>query len=258
MLLTCWNVNGFRAVYGKTFPDFIQQIKPDVLALQEIKVQEDQLPLELETDNLYKPYKKYWFPAEKKGYAGTAIWSKIAPLSIKKGIDAPEFDAEGRVLIAEYEHFYFLSIYFPNSQPELARLKYRLAFNETLLKYCQKLRKTKGVILSGDFNVAHEAIDLTHPKANVNNPGFYIDERNWFSKLVAPETGYHDIFREEHPNEPNHYSWWTYRAGARQKNVGWRIDYFTPSQEVRARVKNSIIYKDIWGSDHAPIGLEIQ
>lgn len=257
MLITTWNVNGLRAVLKKTLVSFLSEVKPDVVGFQEIKIQEDQLPPEMESDPILKGYKKFWFPAKKRGYAGTAAFSLTEPLSVIKGMGKPEFDDEGRTLTLEFKDFYFLSIYFPNAQPELVRLKYKLAFNQALLEFAKKLKKKKPVLLSGDFNVAHEEIDLARPRENMLNPGFSIEERNSFSKYLAPSGGFVDVFREKHPGETGRYTWWTYRANARENNVGWRIDYFLVSENFRSRVKETPIYHDIEGSDHCPVGIRI-
>jgi len=256
--LASWNVNGLRAIFGKNLVAYLEEFGPDILALQEIKVQEDQLPPEFHENPVLKGYHKYYFPAEKKGYSGTAFFTRKEPLAVHKGMGNPEFDREGRVLTLEFADFYIASIYFPNSQHELLRLDYKLAFNEALLKYARKLDKAKPVILTGDFNVAHEEIDLKNPKENMMNPGFYIDERKWFSKLVHPDTGFCDIFREQHPGEADRYTWWSYRLRARERNIGWRIDYFVVSNRLKARLGEATLEDEVLGSDHCPIGLVLK
>lgn len=258
MLLVSWNVNGLRAVLKKDFTSFLSKVSPDQITLQEIKIQENQLPPELETDPVLKSYKKFWYPAEKKGYAGTAAFTRQEPLSVIYGMNRKEFDCEGRTLTLEFKDYYLLAIYFPNAQPELARLEYKLGFNKALLAFAKKLSDKKPVLLSGDFNVAHEEIDLARPRENVLNPGFSIQERESFAKFLEPKGGFADVFREQHPDEKGHYTWWTYRANARENNVGWRIDYFLVTQDFRSRVKESLIYKDITGSDHCPVGIQIK
>lgn len=254
MKLYSWNVNGLRAVMKKDFNTFIETHQPDVLCLQELKLQEDQVPEDFVHHSHWEnAWHQYHF-AEKKGYSGSSIHSRIKPLSRFSGIGHEEYDCEGRVSGMEFNDFYLLSVYFPNSQHELKRLDYRLDFNDKLLAFCEKLRKKKPVMICGDFNVAHEEIDLKNPKTNKKNPGFYIDEREWFTKLLA--AGYRDIFRDGHPSEEGHYTWWSYRAGARQRNVGWRIDYFVVDQNYKGKTEGKI-HSDITGSDHCPVSLHL-
>ena len=251
MLLLSWNVNGIRAIQEKGFAESIARIAPDILCLQETRIGP-----ELAAEALVCPegYTSRWAGAQKKGYSGVAILAKQEPLTWREGIGKPEFDSEGRTLTAEFADFFLISAYFPNSQHELLRLDYKLAYNAAFLAYAQKLRKTKPVIFCGDLNVAHEEIDLARPKANTQNPGFYIDERNWFSAMLAE--GYTDTFRVFEQGG-GHYSWWSYRLNARRNNVGWRIDYFIVSSELVPRVKRAFIMPDVMGSDHCPVGLEI-
>ena len=253
MLLLSWNVNGIRAVQEKGFHDFFRQAAPDVLCLQETRIDP---ALAAEAFAHPDGYVSRWVGAQKKGYSGVAMLCKNAhaPIGWQEGIGKEEFDNEGRTLVAEYEDFYLISAYFPNSQHELLRLDYKLEFNKAFLKFCQRLRKKKPVIFCGDLNVAHEEIDLARPKANTMNPGFYIAERNWFSDML--KQGYADTFRL-FEQDGGHYSWWSYRLNARRNNIGWRIDYFIVSSELVPRVKRAFIMPDVMGSDHCPVGLEI-
>jgi exodeoxyribonuclease III len=249
MLFVSWNVNGIRAAQEKGFHDSLAAINPDVLCLQETRIGAE--------DKAFRHpegYTSRWVSAKKKGYSGVAILSKKEPLAWREGIGKPEFDDEGRTLTAEYADFFLVNGYFPNSQHELLRLDYKLAYNKAFLAYCQKLRKSKPVIFCGDLNVAHEERDLAHPKANMMNPGFYIDERTWFSAMLA--AGYTDTFRM-FQSGGGHYSWWSYRLNARRKNVGWRIDYYIVSNELVPRVRSAFILPEIMGSDHCPVALEL-
>lgn len=257
MRIITWNVNGLRAVYGKNFISFIEEHGPDVLALQEIKAMPDQLPPAFFAEKALAPYKLHWAPAQKKGYAGTALFCRREPLSVVVGMGDDSFDNEGRVIAAEYPECWVLSIYFPNSQPELVRLPYKRAFNKSLHAYGKKLAKKKPVVLTGDFNVAHEEIDLAHPKENAMNPGFCREERDDFSALVGPKGGFCDIYRMQHPGEKGAYTWWTYRAGARERNVGWRIDYTVVSEDLVGKCKSTAHLQQVMGSDHCPVVLEL-
>lgn len=252
MKLLSWNVNGIRSVMNKGFLDFVQAEQPDVLCLQETKVSEDKLEPGFTE---IAPYKVWWSFAVKKGYSGVATYSKTEPLSVDQGVGLPEADNEGRVLTLEYPSFFLVNCYTPNAQHELLRLEFRLEFEKKLLAHLQKLRKKKPVVLTGDLNVAHTPIDLTHPKANEKNPGYSPREREAFTNLLA--AGYVDTFRL-FTSEGGHYSWWSFRANAREKNVGWRIDYWVVSEELRKNVKASTILPHIFGSDHCPVGLELQ
>ncbi|MDD3263491.1 MAG: exodeoxyribonuclease III [Candidatus Nanoarchaeia archaeon] len=245
-----WNVNGIRAVLKKDFLDYIKEENPDILCIQEIKAQEDTIPNEIKELGYYKDYSF----AKKKGYSGVMILSKEKPISISKEIGIKEFDDEGRYILFEFKDFYMINCYFPNSQPELVRIDFKNKFNNDLLNKINELKKNKPVILTGDFNVAHEEIDLKNPKTNTMNPGFYIDERNWFTKLL--ENDFVDTFRYFN-KEPDNYTWWSYRFSAREKNIGWRIDYFVVSKDIIKKVKESNILKDYYGSDHCPIELII-
>ncbi len=252
MKIISWNINGIRAAAGKGLAGTIIKLDADVVCLQEIKADESVIPYQIKN---IPDYTHYWFPAKKKGYGGVATLTKYKPLTVTYGIGIKKFDEEGRVLVLEYEEFYLINTYFPNSQPKLVRLDYKLEFNNAFLKFIDKLRKHKPVIFCGDLNVAHTEIDLKNPKQNMKNPGFYIEERNWFTKML--EHGYIDTFRMFN-KEPGHYTWWSYRFNARARNIGWRIDYFIVSEELKDKVKSSVILDEIKGSDHCPIMLEIQ
>ena len=245
-----WNVNGLRAVIGKGFWDYFDSANADIFCLQEIKLSEGQLDCEKEG------YHIYWNYAEKKGYSGTAIFSKIEPISVTYGIGIDEHDHEGRVITLEFEDYYFITCYTPNSQNELARLDYRMTWEDDFRKYLLKLNEKKGVILCGDLNVAHKEIDLKNPKTNRKNAGFTDEERNKMTVLLA--SGFVDSFRYFYPDMTDIYSWWSYRFKAREKNAGWRIDYFIVSEDIKDRMKDARIHTDIMGSDHCPIELDFE
>ena len=249
MRLVSWNVNGIRACVQKGFLDFFQEIDADIFCIQESKMQAGQLDLELEG------YHQYWNYAEKKGYSGTAIFTKKEPISVAYGIGVEEHDKEGRVITLEFDDFYMITVYTPNSQNELARLPYRMTWEEAFLAYLKKLEETKPVVFCGDLNVAHKEIDLKNPKTNRKNAGFTDEEREKFSVLL--EAGFVDSFRHFYPDVENIYSWWSYRAGARPKNVGWRIDYFVVSECLKDRLVDAKILTEIMGSDHCPVLLEM-
>ena len=251
MLMVSWNVNGIRASFRKGFLDFLNEHAPDILALQEIKASVNDIPLEL---RYYAGYNIYWNPAKKKGYSGTALFTKIKPVDVRFGIGIKEYDDEGRVLTAEYESFYFVNIYFPNAQHSLTRLDFKLGFDEAIHGYLNNLRKEKPVIVCGDFNVAHKELDLANPKQNVNNAGFTQQERAWMDRFIGD--GWIDTFRM-FVKDGGHYTWWSYRFNARPRNIGWRIDYFMVSPELKDRVKKSWILSEVMGSDHAPVALDI-
>ena len=249
MKLVSWNVNGIRAVLTKGFEDFFKKIDADIFCIQETKCQEGQVELE------FDGYKSYWNSAEKKGYSGTAIFTKKEPLSVKYGIGIEEHDKEGRVITLEFDNFYMVDIYTPNSKRELERLDYRQIWEDEIRKYLLGLDKVKPVIMCGDLNVAHKEIDLKNPKTNTHNAGFTIEERNKMTQLL--DAGFIDTFRYLYPDKPDCYSWWSYMRKAREKNVGWRIDYFIVSDRIKNKIKEASIYQDVMGSDHCPVGLEI-
>ena len=250
MKIISWNVNGIRAVIKKGFYDFIDEYKPDILCLQETKAHPEQVDIKL---NQY-PY-QFWNSAEKKGYSGTAIFSKKEPLSVKNNIGIDKHDNEGRVIAVEFEDYFLVTVYTPNSKRELLRLEYRAQeWDIDFLKYLKKLEEEKPVIFCGDLNVAHKEIDLKNPKTNKRNAGFTDEERSGFDNYI--ESGFIDTFREFEKGE-GHYTWWSYMFNSRAKNVGWRIDYFCISQILRSKLAKSYILKDVMGSDHAPVAIEI-
>ncbi|HKM07861.1 MAG TPA: exodeoxyribonuclease III [Sphaerochaeta sp.] len=246
--LVSWNVNGLRACQKKGFEEYLREIDADIFCLQETKLQEHQIEIELPA------YHAYWSFAEKKGYSGTAIFSKEEPLSVEQGI-GHELDNEGRVVTAEFEDFFVVCCYTPNSQDKLARLPLRLDWDDAFREYVTSLKDIKEVIICGDLNVAHKPIDLKNPKANEKNAGYSIEERESFSRLL--ESGFTDSFRLLYPARTDAYSWWSYRFNARANNVGWRIDYWLVSEELKGRVEDSSIDADILGSDHAPVILSL-
>lgn len=250
MKFISWNVNGLRACIGKGFLDFFKETDADIFCLQETKLQAGQIDLEL------PGFYQYWNYAEKKGYSGTAIFSKEEALQVTYGIGIEEHDHEGRVITLEYPDFYFVTVYTPNSQNELARLDYRMKWEDDFLSYLKKLEETKPVIFCGDLNVAHKEIDLKNPKTNRKNAGFTDEERGKFTALT--EAGFIDTFRYFYPDLEGAYSWWSYRFSARAKNAGWRIDYFLVSASLKDRLQDAMIYKDVMGSDHCPVGLLIR
>ena len=250
--LWSWNVNGLRAVLNKDFVSVIKAEKPDILGLQETKLQEHQIPSELSE---LTGYRDFWSHAHRKGYSGTAVLSAFEPLSVEYAIGVEEFDNEGRIVILEYERFILFNIYFPNGQKDDERLDYKLRFYDRMLEVMQAKRATgKMVIVTGDYNTAHHPIDLANPKENEKTSGFLPIERAWLDKIQ--QLGWIDTFRMFHP-EPRRYSWWSYRAGARPRNVGWRIDYFWVDAEHQNWVKDADIRDDIMGSDHCPVTLKI-
>ena len=250
MKFISWNVNGLRACVGKGFLDFFKETDADIFCLQETKLQAGQIDLEL------PGYHQYWNYAEKKGYSGTAIFSKEEALQVTHGIGVEEHDHEGRVITLEYPDFYFVTVYTPNSQNELARLDYRMKWEDDFLYYLKKLEETKPVIFCGDLNVAHREIDLKNPKSNRKNAGFTDEERGKFTALV--EAGFIDTFRYFYPDLEGVYSWWSYRFSARAKNAGWHIDYFLTSASLKDRLQDAMIYNEVMGSDHCPVGLILQ
>ncbi len=250
MKLISWNVNGLRACEGKGFSDFVRTQQPDILCVQETKLQQGQIELDL------PEYEMYWNYAEKKGYSGTALFTKIKPTTVSYGIGVAEHDREGRVITAEYENFYMVTVYTPNSQSELVRLSYRMEWEDAFFAYLKRLEEKKPVVFCGDLNVAHQEIDLKNPRTNRRNAGFTDEEREKFGNLLAG--GFIDTFRYFYPHQENSYSWWSYRFRAREKNAGWRIDYFLVSDVLRDRLEDALIYADVYGSDHCPVGLEIR
>lgn len=253
MKLISWNVNGLRAIMKKNFMEFINTEKPDIMGIQETKLQADQIPEELAT---LDEYKLYFDHAQRKGYSGVALFTKQEPKSVTNSIGNPIFETEGRINCAEYDNFMLLNVYFPNGQKDEERLSYKLAFYDQLLLYIDNLKQQgKNIIITGDYNTAHTAIDLANPKQNENYSGFLPIERAWIDKLIAH--GYVDTFRH-FDKRTEQYSWWSYRMKAREKNVGWRIDYFFVNEEFLPKVKRAFIMQEVEGSDHCPVGLEIE
>lgn len=249
MKLISWNVNGLRACVGKGFTQFLLAEDADLFCVQETKLQEGQITLEL------PGYHQYWNYADKKGYSGTAVFTKAEPLSVSYGMGIEEHDHEGRMITLEYPDHYFITVYTPNSQRELTRLDYRMRWEEDFLAYLKKLEEKKPVIFCGDLNVAHKEIDLKNPKTNRINAGFTEQERARFTTLT--EAGFIDTFRYFYPDLEGAYSWWSYQFSARAKNAGWRIDYFLVSNCLKEKLQDAVIYKDVMGSDHCPVGLSI-
>lgn len=247
MKLISWNVNGLRACITKGFYDFFRQEDADIFCLGETKMQPEQA--EIETPG----YHQYWNSAVKKGYSGTAVFTKQEPLSVCYGLGIEEHDQEGRVITLEFENFYLVNVYTPNSKDGLLRLDYRMEWEDAFRAYLKKLDESKPVIVCGDMNVAHQEIDLKNPKTNRKNPGFTDEERAKMTELLA--SGFTDSFRALYPDKTDAYSWWSYRARAREKNVGWRIDYFLVSNRLKEQIQDAVIYADILGSDHCPVGL---
>lgn len=249
MKLISWNVNGIRACLTKGFEDFFKDVNADIFCIQETKCQQEQVDLE------FDEYISYWNSAEKKGYSGTAIFTKVKPKNVTYGIDIEEHDKEGRVITLEFDDFYMVNIYTPNSKRGLERLDYRQIWEDEIRNYLLKLNENKPVIMCGDLNVAHEEIDLKNPKTNRHNAGFTDEERNKMTELL--NAGFVDTFRALYPDLENQYSWWSYMAHAREKNVGWRIDYFIVSKDIEQKIKDAKIHPEIMGSDHCPIELDI-
>ena len=248
MKCVSWNVNGLRAVAKKGFDEIFASFDADIFALQETKLQEGQNPIDFEG------YHEYWNYAEKKGYSGTAVFAKEDPLAVTRGIGVEELDHEGRVLTLEYPEFFFVCVYTPNAQNELARIDFRCAWEDGFRAYLTGLAQRKGVIVCGDMNVAHNPIDLARPKQNEGNAGYSEQERGKFNELL--DAGFVDTFRTLHPNEQV-YSWWSYRMKARERNVGWRIDYFLVSEDLQDKLTAASIHTDVLGSDHCPVSIEI-
>lgn len=245
-----WNVNGLRAVMGKNFMEEFQKLDADIFCLQETKLQAGQIEMDL------PGYHQYWNYAEKKGYSGTALFTKEEPVNVTYGMGIEEHDNEGRVITAEFPDYYVLTVYVPNSQGELKRLPYRMEWEDAWREYINRLNEKKPVIYCGDLNVAHEEIDIKNPATNHHNAGFTDEERAKFSRLL--DSGYVDSFRMLHPDAADEYSWWSYRMKARERNVGWRIDYFVVSETIKDKIKDASIHQEIFGSDHCPIELDIE
>ena len=255
-----WNVNGLRAVVKKGFEELFSQLDADIFAIQETKLQEGQIDL------AFPGYTSYWSYADKKGYSGTAVYARKEPLRLLHGLGVPELDAEGRICALEYPEFWFVDVYTPNAQQELARIDHRMKWDDAFRAFCQNLEKgilpdgarscSKPVVMCGDFNVAHNEIDLRNPKANRGHAGFSDEERGKFTELV--DAGFVDTFRLLHPTLEGAYSWWSYRGRARENNTGWRIDYFLVSAALAPSVRSAVIYSTVMGSDHCPVGLELE
>ena len=250
MKLISWNVNGIRACLNKGFDEFFKSTDADIFCIQETKCRPEQVEW-LE----YEGYMSYWNSAEKKGYSGTAVFTKIKPIAVTYGIGIEEHDQEGRVITMEYEDFYLVNVYTPNSKRELERLDYRQVWEDAMREYLLKLDKKKPVIMCGDLNVAHNEIDLANPKTNTQNAGFTIEERTKMTELL--DAGFTDSYRYLYPEKEGKYTWWSYMRKSREKNIGWRIDYFIVSDRIKEKIKEASIYDDVLGSDHCPIGLEI-
>ena len=250
MKMISWNVNGLRAVMGKGFMETFKTLDADIFCLQETKLQQGQIDLDL------PGYRQYWNYAEKKGYSGTAVFTRTEPQSVSCGIGEDAFDHEGRVITLSYPDFWFITVYTPNSQDGLARLPYRMEWEDAFLRYIRKLDSEKPVIFCGDLNVAHQEIDLKNPKSNQHNAGFTQEERDKMTALLA--SGFVDTFRHFHPDARDEYSWWSYRFRAREKNAGWRIDYFITSERLRDRLESASIHQEVFGSDHCPVELMLR
>ncbi len=250
MKLISWNVNGLRACLGKGFMDFFREQQADVFSVQETKMQPDQAEI------ITEGYEQFWNSALRKGYSGTAVFSRIKPLSVSYGIGKEEHESEGRAITLEFEPFYLVNVYTPNAQPELARLGYRMQWEDDLRAYLIELDRKKPVVYCGDLNVAHQEMDLKNPKSNRGNPGFSDEERGKMTELL--ESGFLDSFRVLYPEKEGAYTWWSYRFNARKNNAGWRIDYFIVSKRLKENIRGATIYSDVYGSDHCPVGLELE
>lgn len=247
MKLISWNVNGLRACMNKGFKDFMDSVDADIFCVQETKMQREQATF------VFDGYEEYWNSAEKKGYSGTAVFSKTKPLSVSYGLGIEEHDKEGRVITAEFQDFYLVNVYTPNAQRGLERLDYRMVWEDVFRRYVKELDEKKPVIICGDLNVAHNEIDLKNFKTNVGNAGFTCEERGKMTELLA--SGFVDSFRYLYPDKTGAYSWWSYMFKAREKNAGWRIDYFIVSEKLADRIEDAVIYPEVMGSDHCPVGL---
>ena len=250
MKLVSWNVAGFRACLNKGFKDFFERIDADVFCLQEVKAEKHQIDFNPEK------YFDFLYSAEKKGYAGTLIYTKEEPISVIYGIGIEEYDKEGRLITLEFDKFYVINVYVPNVKRDLSRMDFRMKWEDCILKYLKELEKNKPIIVCGDFNVAHNEIDIKNAKQNIGNAGFTYEERDKFTKLLSK--GFIDTFRYKYPDKKDAYSWWSYITSARDRNIGWRLDYFVISEELKNKLIDSYIYSDIYGSDHCPIGIEIK
>lgn len=250
MKLISWNVNGIRACLNKGFMDFFKFIDADIFCIQETKMQEGQVEIVL------PDYHQYWNSAVKKGYSGTAVFTKVKPVNATYGIGIEVHDQEGRVITLEYEKFYLVNVYTPNAQRELTRLEYRMDWETDFRKYLLNLCKSKPVVICGDLNVAHKEIDIKNAKSNRGNAGFTDEEREKMTDLL--ESGFTDSYRKLYPDQTDAYTWWSYMASARDRNIGWRIDYFLTSKDIEDKIKNAYIYPEIYGSDHCPVGLELK
>ena len=250
MKLVTWNVNGFRAIIKKGFQEFFREIDADVFCIQETKMQPDQVDVD------FSGYESFWHSADKKGYSGTAVFTRIKPLRISYDIDDASHIGEGRAITLEFDDFFLVNAYTPNSQRELARLPYRMEWENAFLAYIQKLDRQKPVILCGDLNVAHNEIDLKNPKSNRRNAGFSDEERQKMTELLG--AGFVDAFRHLYPDLKDCYTWWSYMFNAREKNVGWRIDYFITSERIKNKIKDCVLYPAVMGSDHCPVVLELE
>jgi exodeoxyribonuclease III len=250
MKLVSWNVNGLRACVKKGFLDYFQEVDADIFCVQETKLQAGQISLELDG------YHQYWNYAIKKGYSGTAVFTKNEPLSVRYGVGTDDSEAEGRILTLEFDDFFLVNVYTPNSQRDLARISYRLDWEDRILKHLKELDELKHVVLCGDLNVAHQEIDLRNPKSNNGNSGFTEEERGKMTSLLAE--GFVDSYRHFNPDQEGAYTWWSYMAKVREKNIGWRIDYFIVSEKLRERLLNADIHCNVMGSDHCPVLLELK
>jgi exodeoxyribonuclease-3 len=252
--LYSWNVNGIRAALRKGFLDWLQEAQPDVLCIQETKAHPEQLDAELVQP---EGYHAYWSSAERKGYSGVALFSKREPISVELGLGIEEYDSEGRTIVADYDDFVLIAAYFPNGGRDLSRVPFKMAYKEAFLDYCNRLRDAgRSVVFCGDVNTAHQEIDLARPKQNEKSTGFLPEERAWIDKVVSQ--GYVDTFRSQHPDAEDAYSWWAYWGKARERNVGWRIDYFFVTLDLQARIAAAEIHADVMGSDHCPVSLTLQ
>ncbi len=247
MKLISWNVNGLRACMGKGFLEVLDRESPDVICLQETKMQREQADFD------FPGYREFWYSAEKKGYSGTAIFSKTEPVSVEYGMGVEDYDREGRLIAAEYEDFILVTLYTPNSQRGLERLGFRMEFEDRLREFLARLRQRKPVVVCGDMNVAHRPIDLKNDRSNIGNAGYTYEERGKFGELLA--SGFLDTFRHFYPEKEGAYSWWSYMNNSRQNNTGWRIDYFLADQRLAGRLEDALIYPEYLGSDHCPVGL---